>query len=96
MPHRILIKKVIAFISEQLPHFEWNDVKISMQLYNTLLCNPDEKEIKLRKMQWKEFCCALQPQLPPTPPLEAFDIIPERLGHVKNLLIMQCSCHYLL
>ena len=58
-------------------------------MYKSVLGNPDEEEVKLQYLQWKEFCSALEE--PPMTPLETLGIIRKRLGHIKNLLKIFCT-----
>jgi hypothetical protein len=86
-PHSTLINKMVALIPAQVSHFQWKDVKESIQLYLELLGNPDEEEVKLQYLEWKAFCTGLAGQ-PPATPLEALDVVPNRLVHIKKLLII--------
>ena len=86
--HSIIVNKMVAFIPGQMSYFEWADVKDCVQIYKSVLGNPDE-EVKLQYLQWKEFCSALEES--PMTPLETLEIIPKRLGHIKNLLTIFCT-----
>ena len=80
---------MVAFIPGQMSYFECADVKDCVQTYKSVFGNPDEEEVKLQYLQWKEFCSALEE--PPMTPLETLEIIPKRLGHIKNLLTIFCT-----
>lgn len=87
--HQLLILKLVAFVPSLVHRYDWPDVVESCSLYKSQLDSLEE--VRNEFYQWKELVKSLTADKRPATPLQALDVVPQRLRNIKTLLVIFCT-----
>jgi hypothetical protein len=82
--HQLTLLHLVALVPSMIDKFVWADVVDCYSIYSSEL--DSEEEVKNEFAQWQQLCLKLPTDKCPATPLEALDIIPDRLRNIKILL----------